>query len=158
MSGNNFYYGQISYSPLWLIISLGLFIIVFAIIYVIFRVTRRRNIKTLGSLKIQAPKVVNMNVLRNKYVKLINQTEERFIRRQIKASVAHQQLSLLVRLFYYEGMGFHADIMTLSDLKKSNYKRLEKLVDQYYPAEFDKLENGAVSQSAQRAREIVREE
>lgn len=158
MSGSNFYYGQISYSPLWLIISLGLLLIVASIIYTIFRVTRRRNIKTLGTLRIQAPKVVNMNVLRDKYVRLINQTEERFIRRQIKASEAHQQLSLLVRLFYCEGMGFHADVMTLDDLKKSNYKRLEKLVNQYYPAEFDKLENGAVSQSAQRAREIVREE
>ena len=158
MSGNSFYYGQISYSPLWLIISLGLLLIVVSIIYAIFRVTRRRNIKTLGTLRIQAPKVINMNVLRDKYVRLINQTEERFIRRQIKASEAHQQLSLLVRLFYCEGMGFHADVMTLDDLKKSNYKRLEKLVNQYYPAEFDKLENGAVSQSAQRAREIVREE
>ena len=158
MSGNSFYYGQISYSPLWLVISLGLFLIVASVIFVIFRITRRRNIKTLGTLHIQAPKVVNMNVLRDKYIKLINQAEDRFIRRQIKASEAHQQLSLLVRLFYCEGMGFHADVMTLDDLKKSNYKRLEKLVNQYYPAEFDKLENGAVSQSAQRAREIVREE
>lgn len=158
MSGNSFYYGQISYSPLWLIIGLGLILIAVSVVFVIFRVTRRRNIRTLGTLRIQAPKVVNMNVLRNKYIKLINQTEDRFIRRQIKASQAHQQLSLLVRLFYYEGMGFHADVMTLNDLKKSNYKRLVKLVDQYYPAEFDKLENGAVSQSAQRAREIVREE
>ena len=158
MSGNSFYYGQISYSPLWLVISLGLFLIGASVIFVIFRITRRRNIKTLSTLHIQAPKVVNMNVLRDKYIKLINQAEDRFIRRQIKASEAHQQLSLLVRLFYCEGMGFHADVMTLDDLKKSNYKRLEKLVNQYYPAEFDKLENGAVSQSAQRAREIVREE
>ena len=158
MSGSSFYYGQISYSPLWVIIGLGLIAIAASIVLVIFRVTRRRNIKTLGTLHIKAPKVVNMNVLRDKYVKLINQAEERFIKRQIKASEAHQQLSLLVRLFYYEAMGFHADVMTLGDLKKSNYKRLEKLVGQYYPAEFDKLENGAVSQSAQRAREIVREE
>ena len=158
MSGSSFYYGQISYSPLWLTIGLGLIIIAASVILVIFRITRRRNIKTLSTLRIQAPKVINMNVLRNKYIKLINQTEDRFIRRQIKASVAHQQLSLLVRLFYYEGMGFHADVMTLDDLKKSNFKRLVKLVDQYYPSEFDKLENGAVSQSAQRAREIVRDE
>ena len=158
MSGSSFYYGQISYSPLWVIIGLGLIAIAASIVLVIFRVTRRRNIKTLGTLHIKAPKVVNMNVLRDKYVKLINQAEERFIKRQIKASEAHQQLSLLVRLFYYEAMGFHAEVMTLGDLKKSNYKRLEKLVGQYYPAEFDKLENGAVSQSAQRAREIVREE
>ena len=73
MSGSSFYYGQISYSPLWVIIGLGLIAIAASIVLVIFRVTRRRNIKTLGTLHIKAPKVVNMNVLRDKYVKLITQ-------------------------------------------------------------------------------------
>ena len=82
MSGNSFYYGQISYSPLWVVIGLGLIIIAFTIVFVIFRITRRRNIRTLSTLHIQAPKTVNMNVLRNKYIKLINEAEERFKRRQ----------------------------------------------------------------------------
>ena len=50
------------------------------------------------------------------------------------------------------------DYVRRAERRLNRVNKDEKLVDQYYPAEFDKLENGAVSQSAQRAREIVREE
>ena len=63
-----------------------------------------------------------------------------------------------MRLFYYEAMGFHADVMTLSDLKKSNHKALVKLIDSYYPDEFDTLEKGSVADAAERARKLVREQ
>ena len=119
--------------------------------------TRKKEIKTISTLKITAPKIVNMNVLRDKYLKMIDAAEERFKRRQIKASQCHQQLSLIVRLFFYEGMGFHADVMTLNDIKKSNYKKLAELVDGYYPDEFDTLEKGWVADSGERARKLVRE-
>ena len=120
-----------------------------AIIYA----TRKKEIKT-----IIVKKIVNMNVLRDKYLKMIDAAEERFKRRQIKASQCHQQLSLIVRLFFYEGMGFHADVMTLNDIKKSNYKKLAELVDGYYPDEFDTLEKGSVADAAEKARQIVREQ
>lgn len=137
------------------LLLLGLAIgIIVAIIYI----TRKKEIKTISTLKITAPKVVNMNVLRDKYLKMINAAEERFKRRQIKASQCHQQLSLIVRLFFYEAMGFHADIMTLSDIKKSNYTKLAELVDGYYPDEFDTLEKGSVADAAEKARQIVREQ
>ena len=128
------------------------------IIVVIIYTTRKKEIKTISTLKITAPKVVNMNVLRDKYLKMIDAAEERFKRRQIKASQCHQQLSLIVRLFFYEAMGFHADIMTLSDIKKSNYTKLAELVDGYYPDEFDTLEKGSVADAAEKARQIVREQ
>ena len=137
------------------LLLLGLAIgIIVAIIYT----TRKKEIKTISTLKITAPKVVNMNVLRDKYLKMIDAAEERFKRRQIKASQCHQQLSLIVRLFFYEAMGFHADIMTLSDIKKSNYTKLAELVDGYYPDEFDTLEKGSVADAAEKARQIVREQ
>ena len=137
------------------LLLLGLAIgIIVAIVYA----TRKKEIKTISALKITAPKVVNMNVLRDKYLKMIDAAEERFKRRQIKASQCHQQLSLIVRLFFYEAMGFHADIMTLSDIKKSNYTKLAELVDGYYPDEFDTLEKGSVADAAEKARQIVREQ
>ena len=137
------------------LLLLGLAIgIIVAIIYA----TRKKEIKTISTLKITAPKVVNMNVLRDKYLKMIDAAEEHFKRRQIKASQCHQQLSLIVRLFFYEAMGFHADIMTLSDIKKSNYTKLAELVDGYYPDEFDTLEKGSVADAAEKARQIVREQ
>ena len=55
-------------------------------------------------------------------------------------------------------MGFHADVMTLRDIKKSNYKQLAEFVEQHYPDEFDMLEKGSVADAAERARRIVREQ
>ena len=63
-----------------------------------------------------------------------------------------------MRLFFCEAMGFHAEVMTLNDLKRTNYTKLAKLIDQYYPDEFDTLENGVVQQSIEHARDIVRDE
>jgi len=159
MSDDNLlFYGPIGYSPIWIFVSLLFFVIAGAIIFAVFYSTRKKEIKKASTLKIYEPKVVNMNVLRDKYIKLINESEERFKRRQIKASQCHQQISLLVRLFFYEALGFHADIMTLNDLKKSNYRNLEKLIGDFYPDEFDTLEKGSVADSAEKARKIVREQ
>ena len=157
MSGDRaLYYGPISYSPIWTIIGLVFLGIAISIVVAIIYLTRRKEIKTVSTLTIKAPKVVNMNVLRDKYIKLINEAEERYKKRQIKASQCHQQISLLVRLFYCEGMGFHADVMTLNDIKKSNHTALIKFIDNYYPNEFDTLEKGSVASSAEQARQLVR--
>lgn len=159
MSGtNSFFYGPITYSPIWVLLGLLFLGIAIGTVGVIIYTTRRKEIKTIATLKTTAPKVINMNVLRDKYIKLINEAEERFKRRQVKASQCHQQLSLIVRLFFCEAMGFHADVMTLSDLKKSNYKKLAELIDGYYPNEFDMLEKGSVADAAEKARQIVREQ
>lgn len=152
------FYGPINYSPIWAMIGLLLLGLAIGTVAAIIYATRKKEIKTISTLKVTAPKVVNMNVLRDKYLKMIDEAEERFKRRQIKASQCHQQLSLIVRLFFYEGMGFHADVMTLSDIKKSNYKKLAELVDGYYPDEFDTLEKGSVADAAEKARQIVREQ
>lgn len=152
------FYGPITYSPVWIFVGILLLAIAAVIIFLIIYVTRKKDIKTIDTLKINAPKVINMNVLRDKYLKMIDASVERYERRQIKASQCHQQLSLIVRLFFYEAMGFHADIMTLNDLKKTNYKKLAELVDSYYPDEFDTLEQGSVASAAENARKIVREQ
>ncbi|MCQ2570968.1 MAG: hypothetical protein MJ154_01845 [Candidatus Saccharibacteria bacterium] len=152
------FYGPITYSPIWFMIGLLFMGLAIGIVIAIIYATRKKEIKTISTLKVSEPKIVNMNVLRDKYLKMINEAEERYKRRQTKASQCHQQLSLIVRLFFYEALGFHADVMTLSDIKKSNYKKLAELVDGYYPDEFDTLEKGSVANAAEKARQIVREQ
>lgn len=153
---NVLFYGPITYSPIWTMIGLLILGIAIGVIIAIVYATRKKEIKTISTLKVSAPKIVNMNVLRDKYLKMIDAAEERFKRRQIKASQCHQQLSLIVRLFFCEAMGFHADVMTVNDLKKSNYNKLAKLIEDYYPDEFNTLEKGSVADAAEKAREIVR--
>lgn len=152
------YYGPITYSPIWTVIALLFFITIVIVIVIIFYLTRHKKVKTIATLEMKAPKVVNMPVLRSKYLKMIDESEERFKRHQIKASQCHQQLSFVVRSFFFEALGFHADIMTLSDLKKSKHKKLAELIDTLYPDEFNTLERGSVADAAERARKIVREQ
>ena len=128
------------------------------IIVAIFYFTRRKKIRTLSTLKVEQPKVVDLNELKKKYIGLIDQAERNYNNHMIKASVAHQHFSLIVRMFYAEGLGFHADLMTLSDLKNSFKEDLVELIEHYYPDEFDTLEKGSVKDAAERARELVRKQ
>ncbi len=148
-----FYYGII-----WLFIGLLFLAIAIGIIITIFYLTRKKEIKSLASLKPQKPKTIDLDALKAKYLEMIDEIERLFKERKTKASVAHQQLSLVVRLFYYEALGFHADILTLNDLKKSRHEHLAQVIEEYYPDEFNGLEEGSVAQSAEKARELVKEQ
>ncbi len=146
-----FYYGWF-----WFFAATALFAAMAGIVVFILYSTRKREVKTLSNIKQLQPHVIDMNALKDKYSRLIAEVEKKYNEGKLKSSQAHQELSMLVRLFFCEAMGFHAEVMTLGDLKKTNYTKLANLIDQYYPDEFDTLENGAVSQSIERAREIVR--
>ena len=148
--------GPFYYSFVWLVIGLLFMAGAIAVIVAIFYVTRKKEVKTLANLKAQKPKVIDVDALKQKYLAMIDEVERQFSGHKTKASVAHQQLSLIVRLFYYEALGFHADILTLTDLKKSKHLELAQVIEKYYPDEFDGLEIGAVAQSANIARELVR--
>ena len=148
-----FYYGFI-----WLLIGLLFLGIAIGIIVFIFYITRKKEVKSLANLKPQEPKVIDLDALKAKYLAMVDEVERLFKNRTTKASVAHQQLSLIVRLFYYEALGFHADILTLTDLKKSRHEHLTQVIEEYYPDEFNGLEEGSVAHSAEKARELIKEQ
>ncbi len=156
MSEGSLFYGPVFYNISWTLIGVGFLLLAIAIIVAIFYFTRRKKIRTLSTLKVEAPKIIDLNELKKKYIGLIDQAERNYNNHMIKASVAHQHFSLIVRMFYAEGLGFHADIMTLTDLKNSFKEDLVKLIEEYYPDEFDTLEKGSVKDAAERARELVR--
>jgi len=149
-------YGPIYYDASWLLLGVLLFLIVVLIIGAIIYFTRKKEVKTLKSLKVSQAKPIDMEALKKKYIGLIDQSERDFNNHRIKASVAHQHFSIIVRLFYAEGLGFHADILTLSDLKKTNYTMLIDTIEDLYPDEFDTLEKGSVAKAAENARRLVR--
>lgn len=151
-------YGPFYYSFIWLIVGILFLGLAIAIVALIFYATRKKEIKTIANLKPQAPKVVDIEALKAKYLAMVDEAERQFNNHKTKASTAHQQLSLIARLFYYEALGFHADILTLADLKKSRHERLTQTIEKYYPDEFDGLEKGSVSNSAEMARNLIREQ
>ena len=158
MSENSLFYGPTYYNISWTLIGVAFLLLAIGIIVAIFYFTRRKKIRTLSTLKVEQPKIVDLNELKKKYIGLIDQAERNYNNHMIKASVAHQHFSLIVRMFYAEGLGFHADLMTLSDLKNSFKEDLVELIENYYPDEFDTLEKGSVKDAAERARELVRKQ
>ena len=158
MSDGDLFYGPVYYGISWTLIGLAFLILSVGIIVAIFYFTRRKKIRTLSTLKVEQPKVIDLNELKKKYIGLIDQAERNYNNHMIKASVAHQHFSLIVRMFYAEGLGFHADLMTLSDLKNSFKEDLVELIEHYYPDEFDTLEKGSVKDAAECARELVRKQ
>ena len=151
----NLVHSVVYYSPLWFIISILFLLAVSGIVFYIIYATRKKTIQTLSNLKSNQPKVVRLDDIRQRYLIMIDDTVNRFQNHRIKASFAHQELSLIVRLFYAEVDGFHAELLTLSDLKKTELSNLTRTIEQYYPSEFNKLENGSVESSAQIARELI---
>lgn len=144
-----------TFSPAWLAIGLLLLAGAGLIVFLIFYTTRKREIKTLSHLAATAPRPVDLSELRRKYLAMVESIVSHYNSHRILASVAHQQLSLTVRLFYAEAGGMHAEVLTLSDLKKSKAQKLAKTIEKYYPDEFDKLERGSVADSANLARQLI---
>lgn len=154
---SKYMYGPEYFSLAWTFVGIGLILFAVGIVALIFFLTRKKQVRSLATLRVEAPKTVNMNELKTKYIGLIDQAERRFNDHQIKASVAHQHFSLIVRLFYSEAIGFHANIMTLDDLKRSRHTKLIQTIEDLYPDEFDTLEKGSVQKSAEEARKLVRD-
>lgn len=157
-NASNEMYGPFYYNPIWAIIGVAFLLAAIAVIFMIYYVTRKKEIKSLKNIAIKPPKIIDMNALKAKYLGMIDEVEKNFRARKVKSSVAHQQLSLIVRLFYYEALGFHADVLTLRDLKKSNYKSLTQTIEIYYPNEFDAIQRGSVADAATLARKLVEEQ
>ncbi len=143
------------YSILWVFIGILFLGIICSIIAFILYVTRKKSLKTLANLKPKAPKFIDITALRKKYLALVDETEQRFGMRKIRAASAHQEFSLIVRLFYAEACGFHAEVLTLKDLKHSKNSKLATLIEEYYPEEFNGLNKGSVLDSGRKARELI---
>ena len=148
-------HGPAYYSIIWVLIGILFILGIAGILFFIFFSTRKKEIKTIANLKAEAPRIPDLTELRKKYISMVNETEQRFSAHKIRASMAHQELSIAVRKFYAEASGFHAEVMTLSDLKRSKKVNLTQVINIYYPDEFNQLEKGPVAQSAELARKLI---
>lgn len=144
-----------SYNIIWSIFGIICLILVVVIYFLIFFLTRKKQIKTIAHLAPQEPVIIDISSIRAKYMGEISRIMAEYEAKKIKASEAHQELSLVVRRFYAEAYSFKAEYLTLSDLKKSNKKPLADAIEKYYPEEFDLLEKGSVANAADIARQLI---
>ena len=144
-----------SYNVIWSIIAIAIVLLIGLGIFLIFFFTRKKEIKTIAHLETSEPVVIDLASIRSKYLAMVDQTVQKFNAKQIKASEAHQELSLIIRRFFAEAYKFRAEFLTLRDLKKTNKKALTAAIERYYPDEFNLLEKGSVADSAETARQLI---
>lgn len=146
------------YNNIWLLIGVFLLLIAATVVFLIFFATRKKKIKTIANLTVSPPTVIDLSSLRQKYLNMVSNVVKRYDAGELKASEAHQKLSLIVRRFFAESYGFRAEYLTLSDLKKSNKKSLTDAIEKYYPEEFNLLQQGSVLSAAKIASDLISKE
>ncbi len=146
------------YNNIWLLIGVFLLLIAATVVFLIFFVTRKKKIKTIANLTVSPPTVIDLSSLRQKYLNMVSNVVKKYDAGELKASEAHQKLSLIVRRFFAESYGFRAEYLTLSDLKKSNKKSLTDAIEKYYPEEFNLLQQGSVLSAAKIASDLISKE
>lgn len=147
------YNPPIQYSWLWLLIGCGLLLVVLLWYGFVFWYTRRKKPKQMDDLKqLAAP---DLNQLKAKYLQLIEDLYQAYLRHEIDLRVLHQELSMAVRSFVQEAGYLPAPYLTLADLRQSPYRSLTALIESYYPEEFAAITHGDAAAATQAAKGVV---
>ena len=146
----------IQYSKIWLIIGLCIFVTIPIWYGMLFWLTRRRPPKSFNRLR-QLPVGADLDRLKAKYLKLIEEWYQRYRRQEIDSRVLHWALSMNVRYFVYEAKHFPAPVLTLSDLKLAHYPALTGLIAEYYPEEFGVILHGEAEASVTAAKGFIQQ-
>jgi hypothetical protein len=145
----------IQYRLLWLIIGLAIVLLIGAWYAFALWHTRRKKPKSLDTLKQLSPS--DLASLKAKYLGLIEELYQKFVRGEISLRQLHIELSMTVRSFVQEASFFPAPYLSLSELRGSPYPQLTKLISEYYPTEFAAIENGNAAGSTQAAKGLVQQ-
>jgi hypothetical protein len=146
----------IQYDRIWLIIGLCIIATIPIWYGVLFWLTRRKPFKSFNRLR-QLPTGDELNRLKAKYLKLIEEWHQRYQRKEIDSRVLHWALSMNVRYFVYEAKHFPAPVLTLSDLRLAPYPMLTSLIATYYPEEFAAFQEGDPEASVEAAKGFIQQ-
>ncbi|HEY2004085.1 MAG TPA: hypothetical protein VGH44_03125 [Candidatus Saccharimonadia bacterium] len=144
----------IQYDIIWFIIGTLVFLTILIWYGLVFWLTRHQTIQSLDSLK-QLPVGGEMERLKTKYLKLIEQAYQRYLTREYKLRDLHRTLSMITRTFVLEAKHFPAPYLTLGDLVLSPYPNLTRLIKAYYPEEFALITHAEAEISVQQAKDFV---
>jgi hypothetical protein len=144
----------IQYNIIWFIIGSILVVVILLWYGLVYWLTRRKKIKSIDDLK-HLPTGKELDRLKAKYLKIIEELYQRYLRKEIKLRQFHRELSMDVRAFVFEAKHFPAPILTLSDFKAAPYPTLTKLISDYYPEEFAAIESGDAASSVAAAKGFI---
>ena len=138
-----------SYS-LWPIIIFFLLIVIYILI-----LRKKKDKKIKEDYEILDLSYKDINYIRKKYLKKINELEDKVNNKQITNRKAYLSLSAIVRNFVHEMTGIKVHKYTLKDIKKLNMPQLTMLVEEYYHPEFAEYSLGNIKESISKTRKVI---
>lgn len=144
-------YGPFQYLPWWvlgLLILLGLALLATAA----WALTRPRGILEPPP---PPPAFVDVRLVKEKYLRLIDEVAEEHARGELTPRTLSQRLSLVLRFFAHETTGVQAEVMTLEDLEDAELPQVRHAVSQYYPGSFQRVARHDPPAAIELARRVV---
>lgn len=145
-----------TYSGIWLVVSLAVLLTVVGWYVVVWRLTR-----PTPPTPPPPPLASDARLARLKTACLarIDEVVREVTEGRVSQRAGHQELSTVVREFVQAASGVNAPMMTLTELGRSGNRRLDPVTDvvlRLYPVEFGPEQSASVTDAAVAAREAVR--
>lgn len=145
------------YSPVPLMLALGVIVLLVTWFSLVFWLTRKKTPKVLATLPVAPPANKDLSALKPIYLQKISDLERRYESREIKARKVHQSLSIILRSFVSEAEATPIITMTLAEIRRTKHTELTPAIESYYRPEFASVETGSVNDAITIARKVVTE-
>ncbi len=99
----------------------------------------------------------SLATIKEKYDKLLKDTETARFDEKISDRQAYQKLSEVVRDFVFEATGIRVQNYTLEEIKEAKLPKLYRLIKECYVPEFALEDNSNVYNSIKKARKVIKE-
>lgn len=141
-----------SYSIYYIFI---VFILVFALT-IYFIVTRKKKTRdNEEEIIVKKAETKDLNAIKNKYIKKIENLEEKLNNKKISIRGAYQSLSSIIRYFVYEVTNIKVQNYTLREIERLKMPELSELIKEYYAPEFAKHSLGNIKESISKTRKVI---
>lgn len=153
MADDQGFYAPLGYSPLWLWAGLLLAALAVGWIVAVLAATRQPRARTAPD---SPAAMLPAAGLKEHYLARIHEVETAAGTGALPQRAAHQELSLLLRLFIRDATGQDMTRMTLADIREQPLPGVAEAIGRIYPGEFAAEPLPSVTASAAVAREAVR--
>ncbi len=142
--------------------SYSLFPIILTVLFIIGIIYYKNNSKKVHLSQLDKKEISEKNlkdkpVIKNKYLKELDEIEKNFFDQKIDLRTAYQKISEIIRLFVFEMTDITTQNYSLKEIKKLNIPILYELIEEYYVPEFASKPVGDFEESIKKARGVIKE-
>jgi len=155
MPGDESFYPPVQYSPVWLMLGIGIFLLIAVGYFLIWFLTRKKETPAQPQPLQFVPQLTP--TVRQRFLGFIEGVGARHAAGETSYVDAHHELSIIVRSFALEARGVRAPYMNLDELKATRHKPLADTIEEFYPGAFSGIEGEPVAAAVERAKTLVSE-